>query len=786
MPSSSVETVFAEAAHLWHLDSLYADLATAKQSKLTSTEQACLRGLLCGIDPVEIAAHLHRQPQGLRVDLSRGIYRYIEARTDRPIKNWREVAVVLEQGGYKRPLYPDREGSAQAPPDTLPSPTIYQNLPVRDFSRFIGRDRELQQLLETLSFDCPAHCVTIEGIGGTGKTTLALAVAYHCLHSLRSSPSPFQPVPTFDAIVFTSAKQQRLTPLGVLPRLNPDRGLRDVFRAIARTLQCPDVLLGDFEAQLETVQERLRRQQTLLIVDNLEAVEDQQRVLSFLYDLPSAVKVMITSRQQTPFISIRLEPLRESESIHLIQHQAQTKGLQLDQEAVQRIYQCTSGVPAAIVYAVGQLAAGYPLKEVPVRLTLSSGDYSRFYFESSVMPIRGTLAHQLLMVLSLFPRPATGEAIAHVAASQTWELAVEGLAQLQQLSLISQHQGRYDMLALTREYAIAELAAHPEFEQSARDRWVHWYLMIAQEHGNKDWKDWNEYSLLEQEWENLQEAIEWCIAQNRYRDVRLFWQRVNCYTHTQGYRGNRFSYWHTRLDWTDWLLQSAEQQQDWSTVLDVLFDQAWTLTLLGQTRHIEQADALFQRAWSLRHHKDLQFQTHLAIHIAVLRIQQEQFELATEWLHRASQLLEQGTADTVALQRSRIHLLYYQGEICYKTSHYEQSMALFQQVLEQAQAIHWQRAIFLAKDWLADIAIQQENFHDAQRLLTEGLQAAEANRDECRAAFCKRSIAHLEKARGNETIAACWAEEAQKGFEQLGMLSEAEETSVLLHSLRAS
>ncbi len=664
-----------------------------------------------------------------------------------------------------------------------PKSIFLQNLPIRDFSMLIGRDREIQQLLDLLSFDSPTHCVSVEGIGGMGKTTLALSAAYQCLQTPQQSEQGL--TSAFDAIVFTSAKQHRLTPHGILPRLKSEHRLRDLFRAIVRTFHRPDLLLADFDEQLEQIQDLLGGQRTLLIVDNLETLEDTEAIFSFLYDLPLLVKVVITSRQQTPFTPIHLQPLTEPEGIRLIQHHAQIKGVPLSFTEAQGLYHCTSGIPAAIVYAVGQLAAGYPLKEVPLRLTRSTSDYSRFYFTSSIMPIRGAFSHQLLMALALFSRPVLEDVIAYIAESPNTASTIEGLAQLQQLSLVNQHQGRYDLLALTREYAIGELNAHPDFEQQARERWIRWYLNFTQAHGSKDWKEWNDYEPFEQEWENLQDAIEWCVAYDRYEDVRQFWQQVNCYTHTQGYRGNRLNYWRTGLDWTDWLIEAAEQRQDWAAVLEAMFDQGWTLTLMGQSRYLGRADGLYQRAWEIRHHKDIHFQIELAIHIAVLRIQQQQFEAAIVWLHEVQQVLETSQIEETHRRRSQIHLLYYQGEIEYKTGHYDSAKVHFEQVLEQAEATDWRRAVFLAKDWLADIAIQQDKLSEAQSLLAEGLRVAEANRDSCRAAFCKRSLAHLEKKLGNGAIAFRWAEEAKQSFEQLGMISEVEETLALLQTLQS-
>jgi tetratricopeptide (TPR) repeat protein len=669
----------------------------------------------------------------------------------------------------------------------VPISSTLHNLPARDFHYLIGRDLELRKVLEQLSFNTPNPCISIEGIGGMGKTTLALAAAFY---SLQLPPSPLkdsvllQPIPPeFDAIIFTSAKPERLTPQGILPRLQPQRRLQDLFRAIARTLNRSDILLMDFDEQVEQIQDSLQRQKTLLILDNLETVEDEQLILAFLYDLPMTVKVILSSCQRSTFPAIRLEPLLEPDGRVLIQQQAQIKGITLTSTDIQTLYACTSGVPAAIVYAVGQVAAGYPIQSAAAQLTLPVGEYAHFYFKSSMTRLQGTLAHHLLMALALFPSGATVTAIADVVGTTTLTDAIDGLAQLQQLSLVRQQDGKYSLLELTREYALAELETHSNFAQPTRDRWVQWYHRFAQEHGGKDAKEWQEYDSLDQEWENLQAVIEWCIANERDQDVQQFWRQVNCYTHTQGYRRNRLTAWNTRLDWANWLIQSAKQQQDWATALEVMLEQGWTLTLLGQPRHLEQAQSLYRDAWNQRHHQTSHFQVELAINWAVLLIQQEQFTQASEWLQKAQELLASPEMDSASRQRSHLQIQYYQGEIAYKLKNYSQAQQLFQQVLTQAEQLNWQRAIFLAREWLADIAIQQQQFLQAQHWLEEGLQVAQANQDECRLAFCQRSFARLESARGNRAIAQRWATTAKQQFERLGMLTEVRETEDFLQTL---
>ena len=176
------ETPFTGVEQLWDLPRLYADLSTIKQRDLTSTEQICLQGLLWGAAPSRIAEVLHRQPQGLRVDLSRGLYRYITSLTQQYVKHWRDVSVLLERSGYRFGQTLDEERSYPLEPnkklnnepdislDRLPKLgasaadrdadhyenrqfelTLVQNLPIQDFTTLIGRQQEFHQLLEMLS-----------------------------------------------------------------------------------------------------------------------------------------------------------------------------------------------------------------------------------------------------------------------------------------------------------------------------------------------------------------------------------------------------------------------------------------------------------------------------------------------------------------------------------------------------------------------------------------------------------------------------------------------------------
>jgi len=178
-PLTSESEKFPEAANSWNLSQLYTDLTAAKQQytgsqkqQLTLLEQACLRGILCGQSPPEIAKVLQREIKGLRVDLSRGLYRYIETLTQQPPKDWKEIPAILEAAGYKQ--------KATVLHSIPKHPSLRQNCQdfgvAMDVSKFYGRKTELATLQQYIVEE-KCRLVAILGIGGIGKTALASKLA---------------------------------------------------------------------------------------------------------------------------------------------------------------------------------------------------------------------------------------------------------------------------------------------------------------------------------------------------------------------------------------------------------------------------------------------------------------------------------------------------------------------------------------------------------------------------------------------------------------------------------
>ncbi len=313
------------------------------------------------------------------------------------------------------------------------------NLPSRDRTDLIGRQVEMARLLELLSSGHAAPLITVDGIGGVGKTALVLETAHRCWRVSTGEESDAK-VPPFEAIIFVSAKQQYLTPDGILQSNEAKRTRREIIREIASALDRPEIIYALPKNLFSEVRKSLAQQRTLLIVDNLETMHNIQEIITFLYELPPTVKVVITTREQKYLFSpIRLDQLSLEDALAFIEREAREKGAEVSRKKALQLCDHIGGIPAALIYAIGQLAHGYSIETVLQRMPRVEGDVARYCFEGSIGPLRGQSAHHLLMAMGMFPKPPSAEALAYVAGlANDQTRKEEGLSVLSSLSLIRQ------------------------------------------------------------------------------------------------------------------------------------------------------------------------------------------------------------------------------------------------------------------------------------------------------------------------------------------------------------
>lgn len=320
-----------------------------------------------------------------------------------------------------------------------------------DLFDFTGRDAEAAQVDELLR---TAGAVAIDGMGGVGKTSLAVHVAH------RLAPSYPDAGLYLDLHGFTPG-QEPLEPQAALGRL---LGALDVTHPPAGTAERAALWRSE-----------LSRRRVLVVLDNA-VDEDQVRPL-----LPGAGKsaVLITSRRRLVGLDevppVSLDPLSTGDAADLFGRAA---GLTLDEEAAvtQVLAQC-GGLPLALRMAGARLRhrPGWTVAVLAERLRDNAGRFDAVFGMSlqQLDPVQ----RRVFRLLGVLPGTDFDAAAAGALAGQRSD---EVLEELVDAHLIQEPSpGRYRMHDLVRRYA-ADLAAEeePQADDAVRRVLSH-YLTLA-------------------------------------------------------------------------------------------------------------------------------------------------------------------------------------------------------------------------------------------------------------------------------------------------------------------
>ena len=339
------------------------------------------------------------------------------------------------------------------------STSIRHNLPNPDYGQFIGREIELAQIKSILRpYPHSQHAiVTIDGVGGIGKSALALEAAHRHLRTANH----LHPTERFGAIVWISAKQTVLTASGIISRNQAFRNLDDIYAAISATLELGDISQLSVDERSALIRATLASRRILIIIDNLETVDDQS-VINFLLELPAPSKAIVTTRNRIDVAyPIRLTGMDWNDAQILIAEECRKKSVDLIDEDARHLFDRTGGVPIALVWSIAQLSLGYTPETMLNRLGQPTGDIARFCFEKVVESIQGKPSYILLCVLSFFDEGTTRERLGFISNLPELDRD-DGLVQLENLSLVNRDGGLFTMLPLTLEYVRAKLEKAPD------------------------------------------------------------------------------------------------------------------------------------------------------------------------------------------------------------------------------------------------------------------------------------------------------------------------------------
>ncbi len=334
-----------------------------------------------------------------------------------------------------------------------PDARVQENL--REYGYFVGRAREISDVAK--AFDGGASRVTLWGPGGVGKTALSRAVARW--HAEREKVG---------VVMWTSAgrdeRQHRL------------RDLASLLAIASRSFEIGVTEQSNFEEQKRAVRDFLESHDAMLILDNWETIEPDNRLdlWDFVLSLSNRVRVLVTSRDVLPAKdarNIELKPLAMDDAVWLFAQVARNAGYfdrnpNLSEEDIGILYaicERLSGYALAVQVAAGQTVSRalgeiwddlrrYP-KAVLEGIDELTGE-PRGVWTSLDLSYKVLSDEEKAMFrrMSVLLAPATADDVAAVT-----EVARSSLDALVRRSLVQMSEGLYSLLPVMRMYAESKL-----------------------------------------------------------------------------------------------------------------------------------------------------------------------------------------------------------------------------------------------------------------------------------------------------------------------------------------
>lgn len=351
--------------------------------------------------------------------------------------------------------------SLEEPPSPNRTLTFNRIPPLTE--KLFGISESRDKLSARLSEPDDHWLMSIDGLGGIGKTALATAMIHHLLHKDR-----------FYDVAWLSAKQEEFV---------SHQGIRSVT-AVLKETNFVDALLGQLDPNVSLARSPeekkmmlthwLKSQPYLVVIDNLETIADVEELLTPARQLTNPSKFLFTTRHslsdQADVLSFTVPRLSEEDACEMMWYAGDKQNIPALKRAelahLQEIYGVVGGNPLALKLVIGQIRHSPRLEVVLARLREAQGKkiqdlYTYIYWQSwHALPEE---ARQVLRIMGLL-KEGTAEDItdSDFHPQPLSDLALQtGLETLMRFSLVekrgSLEEASYTIHRLTETFLMTNL-----------------------------------------------------------------------------------------------------------------------------------------------------------------------------------------------------------------------------------------------------------------------------------------------------------------------------------------
>lgn len=660
--------------------------------------------------------------------------------------------------------------------------TALANLPRRPY--FVGREDELKTVLQSLQPNSRTFIIGIEGIGGVGKTALAIEVSHRSIEN-----------DLFETIIWISAKESILTLHGIEPIIPEAKSLSDILITIGTCLGNPTIGNLSIADQIKRAYNLLARRTTLLVLDNFESLSknEQREILDFLRRSPITLKVIITSRERVAEGQIiRLQGLSFEESNALLEWDAQQKNIQLTKEQNRYLVNLTGGLPLALLWVQGQIAVlGYSVTQILDKLSLDTDiPILQYCFNHSWNLLRHINEKKLLFILALQPEAVSREALEEIAGFEDSDSFDNAISDLLQLTLIEHEPDRdyFSILPLTRRYIRTQFTDDRKFIKQAGLKIAQYYAKLLSQ--KSSFKEWRGYDDLLLDRNNILSVAQWCYKSIQKKQPRSnsLAKQTRSIAQILVQIGIQFgsvlwqrAYWYDRLTLAHASLSAAKLLSDWKSVSTFARNISWIYFYQGDyLRALHWAEEALSATTKT---EDELLIAAAKRSLGTVEMRLGNFSRSERFLKDALKTIEKFANDDYGIY-SKGFAEYGLGDLEYERGNTNEAREWYQKALNT-----WKdpvrkdpvRHTSYALNGLGFVALQENRYEDARRFFMEGIQSAEefGRVDELAKGQLGLASVYLENASDFET-GLVLINEAIESFQQQGMQYEIEKSRILL------